>query len=101
MANTIKSFSRTLLTDTTTVLYTVPASTTSVITSIVIANQTSSDDVFTLSLNDIDIFTNVSVSANSTSVIDIKQALNAGETIKGGSGSLNSLNIHISGVEIT
>lgn len=101
MANTIKPLSRALLTTTTsTVLYTVPASTTTVVTNIVISNITSSAATITLSLNDIAILSSVSIPANSASVIDLKQALTAGQTIKGGAGTGSALNIHITGVEI-
>lgn len=101
MANTIKPLVRALLTTTTsTVLYTAPASTTAVVTSIVISNKTGTDATVTLSLNDIDILTSVSVPANSASVIDLKQAITTGQTIKGGSSASDSLNIHITGVEI-
>ena len=102
MANVIKPLVRTLLTTTTsTTLYTVPASTTAVVTSIVVSNITSSPATVTLSLNDVAILSGVSISANSASIIDLKQALTAGQTIKGGAGTGSALNIHITGVEIS
>lgn len=102
MANTIKPLVRTLLTTTTTTtLYTVPAATTTVITSIVVSNITSSAATVTLFLNDIAILFATSIPANSSSVIDLKQALTGTQTIKGGAGTGSALNIHITGVEIT
>lgn len=102
MPNTIKPLSRTALTTTTsTVLYTVPASTTTVITSIVVSNISASSATVTLLLNDVAILQAVSVPANSTSVIDLRQAITASQTIKGGASANSALNIHISGVEIT
>lgn len=101
MANTIKPLARNLLTTTTsTVLYTVPSATTTVVTNIAVANITASAATLTLFLNDVEILSGVSVSANSTYIIDLKQALSTSETIKGGSDTGSALNIHITGVEI-
>ena len=102
MPNTIKPLVRTTLnTTTSTTLYTVPSSTTAVITSILVSNITSSAATVTLSLNDVAILQAVSIPANSTSVIDLKQAINATQTIKGGASANSALTIHITGVEIT
>jgi len=102
MANTIKPLVRELLTTTTsTTLYTVPAATTAVVTSIVVSNITGSAATVALSLNDIAILSGVSIPANSASVIDLKQALTATQTIKGGASANSALTIHITGVEIT
>ena len=102
MANTIKSLSRTTLTDTTsTTLYTVPAETTAVVTNIVIANTSSSPADVTLLLDDVSILPGVKVDQNSTTVIDLKQALSASKTIKGGASVNSALTIHITGVEIS
>lgn len=102
MPNTIKPLARTTLTTTTsTTLYTVPSSTTTVITNIVVSNITSSAATVTLSLNDVAIFTAVSVPANSATAVDLKQAITAGQTIKGGASANSTLTVHITGVEIT
>lgn len=102
MPNVIRPLSRAALTTTTTTtLYTVPASTTTVVTSIVVSNITASAATVTLSLNNIAILSAVSVPANSATVIDLKQALTAGQTITGGASANSTLNIHITGVEIT
>lgn len=102
MPNTIKPLVRTTLTTTTsTTLYTVPAATTAVVTSIVVSNITGSAATVTLFLNDVAILSGVSIPANSASVIDLKQALTATQTIKGGAGTGSALTIHITGVEIT
>ena len=101
MPNTIKPLARTTLTTTTsTTLYTVPAATTAVVTSIVVSNITGSAATVTLSLNDVAILQAVSIPANSASVIDLKQALTATQTIKGGASANSALTIHITGVEI-
>lgn len=101
MSNTIKPLVRTTLnTTTSTTLYTVPSATTTVVTNIVVSNITASVATVTLSFNDIDILQAVSIPANSATVIDLKQALLATQTIKGGASANSALTIHITGVEI-
>ena len=87
-------------TTTTTTLYTVPASTSAVVTNIVVTNTSGSTGTFTLTLADVPFAVTTAVSANDSTVIDIKQALSTGQTIKGGA-SATSINFHISGVEIS
>ena len=87
-------------TTTTTTLYTVPASTSAVVTNIVVTNTTGTAGTFTLTLADVAFAVTTAVAANDSTVIDIKQALSAGQTIKGGA-SATSINFHISGVEIS
>lgn len=100
MATTSKTLFRGAATTTTsTVLYTVPASTTTVVTSIVVTNTTSSAGTFTLALGGTNLATTVTVGALDSTVIDIKQVLTATQTITGGA-SANTINFHISGVEI-
>jgi hypothetical protein len=84
---------------TSTSLYTVPAATTAVITSIIVTNTSGSSQSFTMSLNDISLANLVTVGAYDSTVIDTKQVLTAAQIIKGGA-SATSVNFHISGVEI-
>lgn len=101
MANTIKPLFRgAATTDTSTTLYTTPAATTAVVTNVVVTNTTNSSGTFTLLLNDVSIATTVTVGALDSTILDIKQALNAGQTIKGGA-SATTINFHISGIEIS
>jgi hypothetical protein len=101
MPNTPKVLSRTAATTTTsTVLYTVPASTTAIVTNIVVTNTGSADYTFTLSLDDIALHTATTVAANSSVYIDFKQVLGTTKTIKGGASN-TAVNFHISGVEIS
>lgn len=86
-------------TSTSTTLYTVPANTIAVITNIVVTNTAGSDGTYTMALDDVNIATTVGVTANDSTVLDIKQVLGAGDTIKGGA-SATTINFHISGVEI-
>lgn len=101
MATTTKALFRGAATTTlTTTLYTVPAATTTVVSNIAATNTSASSQTFTLSLNGVQICTAVSVAANSTTFIDLKQVINATQTIQGGA-SATSVNFHISGVEIS
>ena len=86
-------------TDTTTVLYTVPSATTAVITNIVVTNTAGASGTFTLAFAGTNFATTVTVGANDSTVIDIKQPLIATETITGGASAI-TINFHISGVEI-
>ena len=100
MATTSKTLFRgAATTDTTTVLYTVPSATTSVITNIVITNTAGASGTFTLGFAGTNFATTVTVGANDSTVIDIKQPLIATETITGGASAI-TINFHISGVEI-
>jgi len=100
MANTAKALFRgAATTTTTTTLYTVPASTTAVITNIAVTNTSSTAYTFTLSLDDVAIHTATAIDGNSTVYIDVKQVLAAAKTIKGGASN-TAVNFHISGMEI-
>ncbi len=100
MATTAKALFRGAATTTTsTTLYTVPSSTTAVVTNIVITNTAGTSATFTLSLDDVALATTVTVGAYDSTVLDFKQVLGTGDTIKGGA-SATSVNFHISGVEI-
>ena len=82
-----------------TTLYTVPASTTTVVTNIVVANTASSAGTFTLGLGGATINQTTAIAANSTIYIDLKQVLTTTTSITGGA-SATTVNFHISGVEI-
>jgi hypothetical protein len=100
MATTSKTLFRgAATTTTTTTLYTVPSATTTVVTNILVTNTAASAGTFTMSLGGTAIATTVSVGANDTTVIDLKQVLTATQTIQGGA-SATTINFHIAGVEI-
>lgn len=84
---------------TTTILYTVPASTTTVVTNIVVSNTGSSAYTFTIYLNGTLFANTVSIAANSIATFDIKQVINATQTIQGGASN-TAVTFHIAGVEI-
>ena len=100
MATTSKALFRGAATTTVgTTLYTVPSSTVTVVTNIVVTNTSASAGTFTLALGGTNFATQVAVGGNDSTVIDIKQPLTATQTITGGA-SATTINFHISGVEI-
>ena len=101
MATVTKALFRGAATTTlTTTLYTVPSATTAVVTNIVVANTATTAATFDLSLNGVKLADAVSIAADSIFALDIKQVINATQTIQGGA-SATTVNFHISGVEIS
>jgi hypothetical protein len=101
MATTSKALFRGAATTTVgTTLYTVPSSTTAVVTEIMVVNTAGASGTFTMALDDVSIATTVTVGAYDSTVIPLKQVLTTTKTIKGGA-SATTINFHISGVEIT
>ena len=99
MATVSKVLARTAAATTSTTLYTTPSGSTAVVTNIAIANTTASAVTATISLNSVALVSSVSVAANTTAFIDLKQVLSATQTITG-QASTTAVNFHISGVEI-
>jgi hypothetical protein len=100
MATLSKALARTAAATSSATLYTVPASTTTVITEIVVTNTATSAATFTIALDGVAIGTTVSVPANDTTVIPLKQVLATTKTITGFASAV-TVNFHISGVEIS
>ena len=104
MATTSKVLFRGAATTTVgTTLYTVPTtSTTTVVTSIVVTNTAASGATYTLAIDGVAIATTVSIAANDTVIMDLKQGIPANATPKivTGGASAITVNFHISGVEI-
>ena len=99
MATTPKVLFRGAASTSSTTLYTVPAATTTIVSNIAVTNTAATSGTFTLTLNGVSIATTVSVAANSTTFIDLKQVL-ATTQIIAGLASATTINFHISGVEI-
>jgi hypothetical protein len=99
MATISKALFRGAATTGSTTLYTVPASTTTVITEIMVVNTTATQGTFTLSLDGVSIATAVIILGNDSTVIPCKQVLATTKTISG-LASATTINFHISGVEI-
>jgi len=99
MATTSKILFRGAASTSSTTLYTTPSATTTVVTDIVITNTAASSGTYELLLNDIVLAKTVTVGANDSTIIQLKQPLTATQTIKG-LASATTVNFHISGVEI-
>jgi len=100
MATLTKVLVRAAAGTSTATLYTVPASTTTVVTNIVVNNAAATAATFTLTLDGIDIFTTCAIAANSTAMFDMKQVM-ATTKIIAGFASAVTVKFHISGVEIS
>jgi hypothetical protein len=99
MATTTKALARAAAATSSATLYTVPSSTTAVITNIAVTNTAGSAGTFSLLLDDVALHTTTAIGANTTVYIDLKQVLATTKTVKG-LASATSINFHISGVEI-
>ena len=100
MATTTKALFRgAATTSTSTTLYTVPATTTAVVTNIVVTNTAGTAGTYTLAIDGVALATTVAIAANNSTFIDLKQVIATSKTITGGA-SATSINFHISGVEI-
>ena len=99
MATTSKVLFRGAASTSSTTLYTTPSATTTIVTDIVISNTAASNGTYELLLNDVVLAKTVTVGANDSTIIQLKQPLTAAQTIKG-LASATTINFHISGVEI-
>ena len=100
MPTTVKALARTAAATSSATLYTVPASTTAVITNIVVTNTAGTAATFTLSLDGVALHTTTAIGANSSIYIDLRQVLATTKTITGLASAV-TVNFHISGVEIS
>jgi len=83
---------------TNTTLYTVPASTSAVMTKLHVANTSASAQTFTISLNGTAIYSGATIAANSGFTLDTAEVLATTETISG-FASATSVNFSVNGVE--
>lgn len=83
-----------------TTLYTVPSSTTTVVSNIAVTNTAGTAGTFTIALAGTALHTTAAIAANTTVYIDLKQVLATTNTITGGA-SATTINFHISGVEVS
>ena len=96
---TSKIMARTAAATSSTTLYTVPASTTAVVTNIAVTNSATSAATFTITLDSVDLFKDCAIAANTTALFDLKQVL-ATTKIIAGLASAITVKFQISGVEI-
>ena len=99
MAVTSKVLFRGAATTTSTTLYTTPATAVAVVTNVGVTNTTTSAVTASILLDDVAILSDVSLDAKTSIFIDLKQVVDASDTIKG-LASTTAVNFHISGVEI-
>lgn len=100
MATTAKKLYRGAASTSESTLYTVPSSTTTIVNTVVVTNTASADATYDMSLGDVVLANDVSVPANDSLIAEVKQVIDATETIKG-LASASTVNFHISGLEIT
>jgi hypothetical protein len=100
MATVTKVLARTAAATSSTTLYTVPASTTAIVTNIVVDNTSASAQTFTINLDGVALLSAAPIAANASAFFDLKQTLATTKTITG-SASATSVTFHISGVEIS
>jgi len=80
-------------------LYTVPASTTAVLTDIVVSNTSSSQQYVTMTVDGVNILPTVPISANTVITIQPKTVIPTGDIVAGYATSAD-VKLHVSGVEI-
>jgi hypothetical protein len=98
-----------LIPDSASAVYSVPASTKTIVKQILIGNTSSVDLTATVHFvpsggsptNDNAVFSDIYVSANNTLSIEIKSVLSESSSIHALASASASLNIHISGVEVS
>ncbi len=100
MANTFTVLFRGAAPTENTLLYTVPASTTTLVTSVTIANTDIADATFDIDLNGTLIAKDTRIAANDSITWEFKQVISEANTISG-IASAATVNFHISGLEIT
>lgn len=80
-------------------LYTVPASTTAVLTDIVVSNTSSNQQYVTMTVDGVNILPTVPISANTVITIQPKTVIPTGDIVAGYATSAD-VKLHVSGVEI-
>lgn len=100
MANTFKVLYRGAAATGSTTLYTVPAATTTMVTSIVVTNTSAASQTYTLSINGVVLAPAVSIPAGEAVIVEPKTLIATGQ-ILAGFASATSVNFHISGLEVT
>jgi hypothetical protein len=89
-------------------LYTVPASTKTIVKNITLTNTTASDATVTVNFVPSGgiagvanrIISTHTVTANNTTIIDLSAVLETGDTIQALQGTANAVTVYISGVEV-
>lgn len=100
MANNIKKLARgAVLTAADTLVYTTPGSGQAVVTNVVLTNTTGAAILATVKLATVDVLSGISIAANGVFAFDLRQVLDANETITA-SATAVGLRLHVSGMEV-
>ena len=100
MATTLKALARGSFTTSSATLYTVPASTTTVISNISLCNTTAASINFFILLDGVELFSTTPIEAYTTTIVDIKQTMATTKIISGYASAVG-LKYHFSGAEIS
>ena len=100
MAATPKILARTAAATSSTTLYTTPSATTTVLTEVTVTNTSGGALTFTITLDGIELFSALSIAANTTTTYSMNQVLTATKLIAG-LASATDVNFFLAGVEIT
>lgn len=84
---------------TNTSVYSVPSSTSAIVTNLIVANTSSSSIALSISIGGFSVFSETEVFGNTSVFVDLKQVMNEFDAIEV-SGSTTGLDIHVSGVEV-
>lgn len=86
---------------TSTTAYTVPAGTTTIVKNIILTNKTTSSATITVIIAGAEVIYQYEVTAKDTVTIDLSTVMNATETIMLLAGTASTINVYISGIEVT
>jgi len=105
MASTFRALYRGFAPTSASSVYTVPSSTKTLITNIVVSNQSTSSRTFTINLfngsTDVPLASGTTVPANDSVIIDAKTLLETGNIIRVLASASATVAMHISGLELT
>lgn len=99
MPNTVKKLFRGNVGTSASDVYTTPSATVAVVTNIVLTNTTSNVLTSTVKLGTFDVLSSVTVPANGIFAFDLKQVLEASDTINAVANGAG-VRLHVSGMEI-
>ena len=100
MADTIKKIYRGLPATSNGTLYSVPASTTTIIKSVTLCNITSTPATITLKAGGTTFVNAYTITANNTVILTDVGIMSAGELIEGSQGTNGAISVWISGMEV-
>lgn len=100
MANTFKVLYRGSAPTTSTTLYTVPSSTTTLVNSFIVTNTASAAATYSILMDGVEVASGASVDPNDSVLIEFKQVLDAAD-ILAGFASASTVTFSVSGLEIS